>query len=71
MKIKKEQVFEIFAIVLFFIGAIFMIIGTLTDGTWATWTGLGILLVCFVFYMLTVFTYKKMKSLEKQESKKA
>ena len=59
MRYSKQQIYQISAAVLFLIGAIFLLITTFSEYTWAFWVGLGITLIASAFYILVWIENRK------------
>ena len=59
MKYSKQQIYQLTAAIIFLVGAVFLLVGTFTVGTWASWVGIGLAVVASVFYVLLIVENKK------------
>jgi len=58
-KYTRAQVYTLVAATLFLLGAIFMLVNTFADVSWAFWVGLGFAVVASGFYIFLVIENKK------------
>lgn len=59
MSYDKEQWFMITAVVLFLVGAVFMLIGVFAGEVWALWTGFAFAVLAMVVYTIVVYEQRK------------
>jgi len=60
MKYSKQQIYQLSAAALFLIGAVFMLVNTFTEETWAFWVGLGFAIVAAGAYILLIVENRKL-----------
>ena len=59
MKYSLQQIEQLAAAVLFLIGAIFMLVDTFADQSWAFWTGLGFAVAATILYIFIIIENQK------------
>lgn len=60
MKYSKQQIYTIAAAALFLVGAIFMLVNTFADESWAFWVGLSFAIIAAAVYVMLVIENRKL-----------
>jgi drug/metabolite transporter (DMT)-like permease len=59
-KLTLQQILTITSAILFLIGAIFMLVQTFADQSWAFWVGLGFAVAATACYIYLIFENRKL-----------